>query len=744
MGNGTCLIDVAIPLPLDGPFTYGVPEELAPRVEVGRRVLVPFKNKIRAGFIVGESTAEIPEDKVREVVDIPDEPAYVTASLLAFLRWIADYYLLPFGLVLKTALPPGSDRHSRPWAILTPEGRLALESGGREAEVGYPAKLIKSGVILLKELEKGIGESRLSEALEQGWLVTEERIARPRTSLWKKKLPGLLSPAGALPSDVPPNLTSDQEKVFRSVNEALETGGFNPLLLFGVTGSGKTEIYLRAIEKILKNGKRALVLVPEIALTPQLAGRFLSRLGGGIALFHSGLTPAQRLDEWRRIRIGTVNVVIAARSGIFVPLDDLALIVVDEEHDPSYKQEDSCPYNARDMALARGKMEGACVILGSATPSFESFVNAQRGKITRLDLPSRHHGGGLPEVQIVDLRNTTGHERRGALLTPALIQAVGHTLDRKEQVVIFLNRRGFDTFAQCKACGTVFKCPNCDISLTHHKKSGDLRCHVCGFSRMAPPLCPECSSERVFLGGVGTQKVEEELATAFPQARIERLDRDSTRRRDELESILDRFRSKEIDILAGTQMIVKGHDFPGISLVGILYGDQSLHFPDFRASERTFQMLTQVAGRTGRETDSGKVILQTYDPDHEAIRFAASHAYENFFESDSVVRQELLYPPYGYLILIRVEGNNEKRVESKAIKIGRCARMIKGDSSEVMILGPAPCTRRKVIGRFRWQILFKAATRSPVRTIVKALMDEGQLKGQGFKILVDVDPVDLL
>lgn len=740
------LINVAIPLPLEGPFTYRVPESLLRRVEIGRRVLVPFRNKIRAGFIVDLNVSESDVEEIREVVDIPDEEPYLTADLWRFLRWMASYYLLPAGLVLKTALPPGSDRKSKPWAILTPEGRRWFGGMGDEQELTLPNKLLCNGVMPGKDLTQVIGEEGMNQALARGWILMEERIARPRTSLRKKSLPELLNPAGTATGnpDELPELTAHQEAALKELGEAIDSGGFKPFLLFGVTGSGKTEVYLRVIAEVLKKGQRALVLVPEIALTPQSARRFLRRLGGGLALFHSGLTPAQRLDEWRRIRSGKVNVVIAARSGIFVPLENLGLIVVDEEHDPSYKQEDSCPYNARDMALARGKLEQACVILGSATPSFETYVNAQRGKITRLDLPQRHHGGALPTVEVVDLKETGSGTAKGGFLTPPLLHEVREALGRNEQVVLFLNRRGFDTFAQCRACGNVFKCPNCDISLTHHRSDRHLLCHMCGFSQASPPLCPQCSSEKLFFGGVGTQKVEDLLTGEFPEARIERLDRDTTRRRDDLEKILDRFRKKEIDILTGTQMIVKGHDFPGISLVGVLCGDLSLHFPDFRASERTFQMLTQVAGRTGRASDSGKVILQTFDPDHEAIQYAAAHEFEGFFERDSIPRRELLYPPFGHLILIRIEGNSEKRVETKAIRIGRAARLLKGDSRDVMILGPAPSPRKKAVGRFRWQVLFKSEDRGPVRNLVQTLMAEGHLKGHGMKIIVDVDPVDLM
>jgi primosomal protein N' (replication factor Y) (superfamily II helicase) len=742
----TCLVDVAIPLPIEGPFTYRVPQALTHLVQPGRRVLVPFRNKIRTGFIVGPAEPDPEITAIRDVEDIPDEPPYLTGDLWEFLRWVADYYLLPTGLVLKTALPPGSDRKSQPWAILTPEGRRWFGDKDQSLDLAFPPKLLRNGFTPAKDLSTTLGAERFDEALKHGWVRIEERMARPRIRLRNRSLPELLDPVGtraASPSQIP-TLTPDQALVVDRILETTVAGGFHPFLLFGVTGSGKTEVYLRIIEETLRQGRQALVLVPEIALTPQLARRFLRRIGGGVGLFHSGLTPSQRLDEWRRIRSGQVNVVIGARSGIFVPLERLGLIVVDEEHDASYKQEDSCPYHARDMALTRGKLHGATVILGSATPSFETFVNAQKGKIARLNLPSRHHGGNLPAVEIVDLKATKGKGNQGAFLTPQLVGAIKEALSRKEQVVLFLNRRGFDTFAQCRSCGYVFKCPNCDISLTHHKKDRSLRCHVCGVALSSPPLCPQCRGEKLFFGGVGTQKVEEHLAAVFPDARIERLDRDATRRRHELESILDRFRRKEIDILAGTQMIVKGHDFPGISLVGVLCGDMSLHFPDFRATERTFQMLTQVAGRTGRESDSGKVILQTFDPEHQVIQFAAAHAYEEFFAYDAVFREELLYPPFGHLILIRIEGSNEQRVESKALAIGRTARLIKGQDREVMILGPAPSPRKKAVGRYRWQVLFKAAARAPVRNLVKTLMEEGHLDGHGLKIVVDVDPSDLM
>lgn len=737
---------MAIPLPVNGPFSYRVPDEFTEKLQIGSRVFVPFRNKLRAGFIVGFPGPENQPQDMKDVLDVPDEEPYFTLELWEFIQWLANYYLLPTGLVLKTALPPGLDRRSKPWAIITEEGRQWIKRPACESEQEAPAKLLKSGAMLLNELSAVIGQEKVREWIQSDWITIEERIARPRTTLHKKNLRELLNPVGivAFSTEEPLRLTNHQQAAVEHLQEAIREGGFKPFLLFGVTGSGKTEVYLRAIETSLAMGKRVLVLVPEIALTPQSARRFLRRFGGGVTLFHSGLTPAQRVDEWRRIRAARVNVVIATRSGIFLPMDNLGLIVVDEEHDPSYKQEDSCPYNARDMALARGKLNGACVILGSATPSFETFSNVKTGRIARIDLPGRYHAGPLPGVELVDLKLSKEKEKKRAFLTTVLVEAIGQALARQEQVALFLNRRGFDTFAQCRSCGHVFSCPNCDISLTHHKASRALRCHICGFSRSAPPICPQCSNTNIFFGGVGTQKVEEELVRIFPEARVERLDRDSTRRREDLEGILDRFRRKEIDILTGTQMITKGHDFPGISLVGVLCGDMSLHFPDFRASERTFQMLTQVAGRTGRGTNSGRVLIQTFDPGHEAIKFAASHAYEDFFEYESAFRRELRYPPFGYLILVKIEGNVEKKVEAIAVRIGRAARLLKGNSREVMILGPAPSPRRKAEGKFRWQVLFKAERREPLRDLVGSLLDQGQLKAHGIKIIVDVDPVDLM
>jgi primosomal protein N' (replication factor Y) (superfamily II helicase) len=738
--------NVAIPIPVDMTFTYRLPDRFLGQDLFGRRMLVPFRKKIRAGFIVEDSSEPFQKDELLEGIDIPDEPPFLTRDLWHFIRWIAKYYMIPVGTVLRTALPPGSNRKSKPWAIITEEGRRRLQAEVMDGKLDPGKKFIKSGYIPLAELETILGSDAFKKARSMGWFNVEERIARPIAAFRKRPFPELLTSSKSTDhsSTRTIKLTDDQAAAVSALSKSTNDGGFKPYLLFGVTGSGKTEVYLRAIEETLQRGQKALLMVPEIALTVQSARKFISYLGGPVSLFHSGLTPAQRLDEWRKIISGNVSVVIGTRSSVFVPMDNLGIIIVDEEHDLSYKQEDSCPYNARDMALARGKLCGARVVLGSATPSLESYENTIRGKIDRISLPSRYHGGLLPKVEIVDMKTHKDGEHMAALLSKDLIEAIDETLSQDRQALIFLNRRGFDTYAQCRSCGYVFKCINCDVTLTHHKSLRQLRCHLCGTVIPAPPLCPECSGDKLHFGGVGTQKIEEVLSEIFPRARIERLDRDSVGRTGELEGILDRFGRREIDILLGTQMLVKGHDYSGISLVGILCADFSLHFPDFRSAERTFQMITQVAGRTDRDGDGGKVILQTFDPNNETIKLASSQEYELFFENESVFRKELSYPPHGHLILLRIEGRFESRVETAAKQICRAIRLSVGESEDVMVLGPAPSPRKKAEGKYRWQVLLKGLERRPLRNAVQSLLNDGWLKFPGTRVTLDVDPQELI
>jgi primosomal protein N' (replication factor Y) len=744
--NESLLVDVCFPLPVEGPYTYEVPLQLRKEVYFGRRVLAPFGKKIRAGFIVGLNPACRLDGALKEILEIPQEPPCFDQPWWDFIKWVSNYYMSPAGLVLKTAIPAGFERRSEPWVKFTPEGKawladISLPEGGP-----VKLKLSKHDSISRRRLASIIDKKQLDSAIRLGLVTIEEHVGSIRPER-NEKIPALQEFGADIgqEQELAPKLTPDQDSACATIGESILSGGFAPHLLFGVTGSGKTEVYLKNIQETLQQGKRALMLVPEIALTPQSARRVVSRFGQNMSLFHSGITNAQKIAEWRRIMRGETKVVVATRSGIFTPIPDLGLIIVDEEHDSSYKQEEGCPYNARDLALARGKLEGICVVLGSATPSFETFVNTTNGKLKRIDLPTRHHGGELPFVRVVNLKEN-GKEKNASkcFLTQHLLDAIKESLAKRSQTVLFLNRRGFDTFAQCRECGHIFRCPNCDVSLIHHKSARDLRCHLCGFSQAAPPLCPKCSSANLYFAGVGSQKVQDELIKLFPDATIERFDRDSTKKKNELNEILKRFRNREIDILVGTQMIVKGHDFPGISLVGILFGDASLNFPDFRAAEKTFQLLTQVAGRTGRDTEPGLVILQTFDTEHEVIRLSAKHSYEEFFQIESELRKELCYPPHGHLILIKAQGPNEKRVQDKALKIAREARSLKNEAPNVMILGPAPCPRSKMVGNFRWRIILKSPDRSAVRKMAGILIEQGLLKEPGARVTLDIDPVDLM
>lgn len=740
------LVDVCFPLPLDGVYTYDVPLEFRERLGFGRRVLAPLGKKIRAGFIVGLSPTKEINFEIKEILEIPNEAPCFDQTWWDFIKWVSNYYMTPIGLVLKTAIPSGFEKRSEPYLKVSQETKSRIDELSLPEEAAKLLKSSRSGRISLKKMVSTIGKKQVDHLTRLGLLTPEEHITpiKPGRDIDLSVLKALIDGHKTY-SNIAPTLTLDQHSACATISESIARGGFEPYLLFGVTGSGKTEVYLRNIETALKLSKRALMLVPEIALTPQSAKQVIGRFGNNISLFHSGITDAQKIVEWRRIRSGETQVVVATRSGIFAPIPDLGLIIVDEEHDSSYKQDEGCPYNARDLALVKGKLEGLCVVLGSATPSFETFLNATNGKLQRIDLPTRHHGGPLPLVRLVDLKESEiAREFSKCFLTPPLIEAIGECLEKQDQVVLFLNRRGFDTFAQCQECGYIFKCLNCDVSLIHHKSARYLKCHLCGFSQPAPPICPQCSSSRLYFSGVGSQKVQEEIARIFPNAKIERFDRDSTLRKNQLDNILTRFRSREIDILVGTQMIVKGHDFPGISLVGILFGDASLNFPDFRASEKTFQLLTQVAGRTGRDLKPGTVILQTFDTEHEVIRLSAKHAYEEFFELESEIRRELCYPPYGYLISIKAQGTNENRVQENILDIARQARSLKSDFPNVVILGPSPCPRRKILGKFRWQVLLKSPDRSAVRKMVHTLMDQSLLVGHGSTITVDVDPMDLM
>ncbi|HEX9830319.1 MAG TPA: primosomal protein N', partial [Thermodesulfobacteriota bacterium] len=537
--------------------------------------------------------------------------------------------------------------------------------------------------------------------------------------------------------EIPPRLTPDQEIALHKIIEAVKRGRFLPFLLHGVTGSGKTEVYLRVIDEVIKKGKEAVVLVPEISLTPQLVKRFRGRFGKRVAVIHSALSDGERFDAWRMARRGNVKIIIGARSGIFAPFKNLGIIVVDEEHEPSYKQEEAPCYNARDLSLVLGKMTNSVVVLGSATPSVESYANSLREKFAYLSLPLRVEDRSLPDVEVVDMK-----DEGGVIFSKRLKEAIIENFEEKRQTILFLNRRGFSTLIVCQACGNILTCPNCSISLTYHAKEDSIRCHYCGLSEQFLRSCRNCGKNMISLG-MGTQKVEEEIKRILPEARIARMDRDSISGKLKLLRLYEKLEKKEVDVLIGTQMVAKGHDLPGVTLVGVISADLSLGIPDFRAGERTFQLVTQVAGRAGRGEEPGTVIVQTYNPEHPSIRFAVEQDSKGFLNEELQLREELNYPPFSRLVNLRFQGSIESEAADVAKRAGDAARKLKSNLpiGTMSILGPSPSPIYKIRNQYRWQMLLKSSNVNTLHKFSKQLISFFSRNSGRVKVSVDVDPV---
>jgi primosomal protein N' (replication factor Y) len=542
-------------------------------------------------------------------------------------------------------------------------------------------------------------------------------------------------------------LTPAQDDAVRAVSEASSERRFESFLLHGVTGSGKTEVYLRAIEAALAKGLGAIVLVPEIALTEELVRRFVSRFGSTVALLHSALSPGERWDEWRRLARRDARVVVGARSAVFAPLPDLGLVVVDEEHDGAYKQEDGLRYNARDLAIVRARNARCPIVLGSATPSIETYWNAKSGRYRLLELPERIESRPLPGVELIDLRKEPPDGPEG-IFAPRLREALSENLAARSQSLVFLNRRGYAHYLQCIVCGHVIGCPNCSVTLTFHLRRRMLRCHHCDHRLAAPDLCPECGGPSLRDVGAGTEQVEAALRALFPTARIERMDRDTTARKGAHRRILSAWREERIDILVGTQMVTKGHDIPGVTLVGVIAADHALNFPDFRAAERTFQMLTQVAGRAGRGERPGRVLIQTYRPTHYALRHAILHDYKSFADEELRHREALGYPPFSRLVNLRFDGLDAARVERAARELAASLRTSNERlprRQQAKILGPAPAPLERLRGRYRWQLLLKGAEPKVLRVLVRPAVEAARKTARStVRIAADVDPYGML
>ncbi|MBT3181258.1 MAG: primosomal protein N' [Deltaproteobacteria bacterium] len=685
--------EIAIPTPVHGTFTYSIGdcEGLIP----GMRVVVPFRRKKVVGIcfqITDKPPLELNPKSIKSIDSRLDDEPSLSSSMIKLMEWMSRYYLTPIGEVCRASLPSrmmrlGMPKTTRP---MSPHEMRSIDDG----------KIV---------------------------------------------------------------LNADQKNAIDTIAQSLQDRESKTYLIHGITGSGKTEVYLRLFAELAKSGRRGLLLVPEIGLTPLLTGRATAKFGDKVAVYHSGLTDAQRHEQWQKIKDGKVDVVIGTRSSLFAPIPDLGAIVVDEEHDGSYKQDDGFTYHARDAAVMRAHMEGACTILGSATPSLESLSNVKNGKYSKLELPLRTKNASLPSIELVDMRRdrikkkaepSEGMRRMSELqsLSPELYDAIDDTLKASEQVLLYVGRRGFASSVQCTACGEVFTCPNCDIALTAHRQSkisgGVLTCHYCDYHINTPSACKSCGSEELIPLGYGTERLEGEIADFFPNARIARLDSDIISKPSLRRKILDDMRRGKIDILIGTQMITKGHDFPSITLVGVISADLTLAIPDFRSAEKTFQLITQVSGRAGRGSRPGRVIIQTRQPEHYSFLAASNHDCDEFTNSELIHREEMFYPPFSRLANIRLSSTSKELASKSAGDVAKkLDEILRGMNREtnIRILGPAPAIIEKLRGRYRWQILIKAPNPALLTSFLSGVHSKiKRLVPSKVRINIDVDPVNMM
>ncbi|MFP6613967.1 MAG: primosomal protein N' [Pirellulales bacterium] len=740
--SARCVATVVITSGPPQAFDYIVPNDLRDEIRTGCRVRVPFGrgNREATGYCVGLETREGLTRRLKNVSSVVDRQPILSPSMLRLTKWMAEYYFSPWGQVIETVIPAG----------------VRMAAGTRLATYLSVAPDVAAQVTELKLPKKQ--QAALAHLAAHGGSLTPSQLAdivgctlAPVNALRRKGLVisesrrEIVKPPelAVLSTDAQLELNADQQAALNSILAVLRRQMHEVILIQGVTGSGKTEVYMQAIQEVVSYGQQAIVLVPEISLTPQTESRFRSRFGN-VAVLHSHMSDADRHRHWQQIASGEISVVVGARSAIFAPTPHLGIIIIDEEHETSFKQESTPRYHARDVAVRRAEEERVPLVLGSATPSLESFHRTQEGAFTLVKMPRRIFDRPLPTVVAIDLRGES-HDRnwRGAI-SRQLHAAMDKALNDAGQVILLLNRRGFSTHIQCPSCGEAIRCPECEIALTHHKQGQRAVCHYCDYRRDVPERCPNCEFSGIRFSGRGTQRLEEEVCARFPEFTCLRMDTDSMQGRGSHEAALSRFRKGEVQILLGTQMIAKGLDFPDVTLVGVINADTALHLPDFRAAERTFQLVTQVAGRAGRGDRRGNVLVQTFQPDHPAIRAALRHDYEMFASGDLPQRQQLGYPPYGAMVRVVVRGAADFAVREFAGELGTRVRQAADRcAAKVRVLGPAPAPFAKLRGKYRFALQVQAGDAVSLHNVVRAAIED-LVTPDGIQWIVDIDPFDMM
>lgn len=816
--------EVAVPIHVSSTFIYRLPVPMRQVAQTGSRIVVPLGRKFVTGYIVAlldelRAGTSLQESNIKEAREVLDVIPLVTPELLQLTRWVAEYYLAPWGEVIKAALPPGISPTIDQFLTITERGRAEIGKWSSDDTLTGKQRLLQlvgeseeTDLTVVADHLPGAQATRLARELEQEGLLEirqrpgsdfvkaryqrRVRLAAPHEQsgegegrkLTKAQLrilealenhdslalPALLEKANASASSVSTlqkrnvvevfeqrlrrdplgdatfaphedyELTEDQLQVLAELDEPLRARAYAAFLLHGVTGSGKTEVYIRAMRVAVSLGRSALMLVPEIALTPVFSRRLRMHFGDLVAIFHSSLSRGERFDEWTRVRNGEARIVIGTRSAVFAPIKDLGLVIVDEEHESTYRQQDSPHYNGRDTAIVRAQKESAVVILGSATPSLESFHNAHTGKYRYLQMPNRLGNRPMAVAGIIDMRDVFARHQKPQVFSDELLAAITDAHQKQEQSIILLNRRGYSSFVLCRSCGESVQCPNCDVTLTYHRSERVIICHYCNHREAAPQKCPSCQGKYIYYVGEGTQQIEEQLKKLFPKLRIARIDRDTASRRGDFERSLSDFGAGKIDMLVGTQILAKGHDFPNVTLVGVVSVDAGMALPDFRAAERTFQLLTQVAGRAGRGDRAGKVLIQTYHPYHYALRHASAQDYAGFYAEEIRHRENHTYPPFVALASLLVHGADLERVRAEAVELRK--ELDRANSERTArILGPAPAPLARLKGEYRVQLIIKCRNRRELRRMIDAALKAlSERKINLRSINVEIDPVSIM